>query len=414
MIEADTCLPQAPAPDQGALEVLKNPVAVAIIRTYRQSFKYRVYPTKFQTEILESHLELSRELYNAGLEERKEAWRRKISISFRKQSDQLPEVKKLRPEYKEVHSQVLQQVLHRLDKAFQSFFRRVKNGKEPGYPRFKGRSWFSSLVYPQHQNGFYLISKKGLYLSGIGKVRIKLHRPVEGNPKTCTIKRTASGHWYASFSCDQVPAEEWPEAYSEVGIDPGLDSFATISDGESETKIENPRWFRKSEERLAKAQQELSRKRRGSKNRAKAKSKVACIHEKIANQRSDFQWKLARKIVKENRLIAIEDTDVKEMVGKSSQGMSKSIQDAAWGRFSSKLSFKAENAGRTFVKPPAPWSSSTCSRCQYRLPEKLPLPERVFQCPKCGFVLDRDQNAARNHLRAGRALRDEHREATGL
>lgn len=381
----------------------KNPVAVTTLRTCKKSFKYRIYPTKPQTKTLEDWLEFSRELYNAGLEERKGAWKQKVSISFRKQSDQLPEVKKIRPELKEVHSQVLQQVLHRLDNAFQSFFRRVKNGEKPGYPRFKSRNHFNSLVYPQ-EPGFHLVSKKRLYLSGIGEIKIKLHRPIEGKPKTCSIKRNPAGHWYASFSCDQVPVEEFPEAFGEVGIDPGLKVFATISDGKNEEKIENPRWFRKSEKRLTQAQRELESKKRSSKNREKAKLKVTKIHEKITRQRDDFQHKEAHKIVTKYGSIAVEDTNNGNLIKNSSREISKSFQDAAQSRFRLILSYKAENAGRRFAKTPAPWSSSTCSRCLYRLSEKLPLEERTFHCPKCEFMLDRDANAARNHLRAGQAL----------
>jgi len=392
--------------------VLKNPVAVATIRTCRKSFKYRIYPTKSQIKTLEKWLDLGRELYNSALEERRESWKEKISISYKMQSEQLPELKKIRPEYKEVHSQVLQQNLVRLDRAFKSFFKRVKNGEKPGYPRFKPADRFNSLVYPQAP-GFKLLSKKRLHLSGIGEVKIKLHRDVLGNPKTCSIKRTSSSYWYASFSCDQVPVEEWPEAYGEVGIDPGLESFATISDGKSETKIANPRWFRKSEKRLAKAQRELSKKKRGSKRRGKARQRVARIHEKIANQRDDFQWKLARKIVESNRLIAIEDTDVKEMLETSPRGRNKSIQDAAWSRFKSILSCKASNAGREFALVPAPGTSSTCSRCGFY--RKKELSERTHRCGNCGLVLDRDVNAARNILKAGQAFRGStSREAAGL
>ena len=392
--------------------MLKNPVAVATIRTCRKSYKYRIYPTKSQVKTLEKWLDLSRELYNSALEERRESWKEKISTSYNKQAKDLPELKKTRPEYKEVHSQVLQQNLIRLDRAFQSFFKRVKNGEKPGYPRFKSADRFNSLVYPQAP-GFKLVSRKKLHLSGIGEIKIKLHRDVLGEPKTCSIKRTPSGHWYASFSCDQVPVEDWPEATGEVGIDPGLESFATLSNGENETKIENPRWFRKSEERLAKAQRELQPKKCGSKRRSKARQRVAKIHEKIANQRDDFQHKLARKIVSENKLIAIEDTDVKEMLETSPTSRNKSIQDAAWNGFSMKLSCKASNAGRIFVLVPAPGTSSTCSQCGFH--KKKELSERTHQCGNCGLVLDRDVNAARNILRLGRSLLGSNsREAAGL
>ena len=395
----------------------KNPMAVISIRTRRRSYKYRIYPTKAQIKTFENCLELSRQLYNMALDHRRHAWEEySIPVTYREQSAKLPKLKKDRPEYAEINAQVLQQNLVRLDKAFKSFFWRVKAGEKPGYPRFKAEGWYSSLIYPQHENGFHLVSKKHLFLSGVGEVRIKFHRDVLGKIKTCTIKRTASGQWYASFSCDEVPVmEDWPEATGEVGIDPGLTSFATISDGKNETKIDNPRWFRKTEKKIAEAQRELQAKKNGSKNRAKAKANLAKLHEKVSRQRDDFQWKLAREIVRKNRLITIEDTDVKEMVEKSSRGISKSVNDAAWSGFAWKVSCKASDAGRTFLKSPAPWSSSSCSGCGHRLPEKLPLSERVFCCPKCGFKLDRDANAARNHLRAGQALwRSTGQEAAGL
>ena len=387
-------------------------MAVATVRTCRKSFKYRIYPTKAQVKTLESWLELCRELYNAGLEERREAWKKGVSIGRYTQQRQLPEIKKIRTEYAEINAQVLQNAVGRLYVSFLRFFERVKNGDTPGHPRFKPRDRYNSLTWPQDV-GFKLIGTKKIGLSGIGQIKIKLHRPLEGKLKTCTIKREA-GRWYASFSCAEVPVETWPVATKEVGIDPGLDSYVTISNGVSEVKVENPRWFRKSEARLAQAQKELSRKKRGSERYAKARLRVARIHEKNVNQREDFQWKLARKTVEENQLIAIEDTEVKELSEKSSVGTSKSIHDAAWSGLSMKLSCKAENAGRIFIKTPAPWSSSTCSGCHERLQNKLPLSERTFACPKCGLKLDRDCNAARNHLRAGQALRDEHREVAPL
>jgi putative transposase len=371
-------------------------MANSSIHALRRAFKYRLYPTKAQIATLERWLEICRELHNAAIEERREAWKLGVSIGFYEQSKQLPEIKKLRPDVGEVNAQVLQQALHRVDRAFKKFFRRVKRGQKPGYPRFKGRGRYDSLTWPQ-DIGFRLLGTKRLKLSGIGEVKIKLHRPVEGKPKTCTLKREA-GKWYAVFSCDQVPARIYPDTDGEVGIDVGICSFATLSTGE---KVENPRWYRKTEAKIAKAQRALSRKKRGSKRWVKAKLRLAHLHAKAANQRRDFHHKLARRIVSENKLIAVEDLVPKEMVSDSSCGMAKSIHDAAWSRFLAILSGKAEEAGRILVKVPPAGTSSACSQCGAH--RKKSLSERVHRC-SCGLVLDRDLNASLNILRLGRSL----------
>lgn len=361
----------------------------------KRAFKYRIYPTKAQITTFERWIDVCRELYNAALEERREAWKSKVSIGFKTQSAQLPEIKEARPDVEAVYSQVLQNALHRVDFAFQAFFRRAKNGEVPGYPRFKGRDRYSSLTFPQAQA--FSVSGKRLCLSKIGEVKIKLHRPIEGVPKTCSIKREAS-LWYVIFSCDDVPTRIYPSATAEVGIDVGLESFATLSTGE---KIDNPRWYRKAEERLKDAQRGLSRKKKSSKRRQKAKRRVARLHAKTANQRNDFQHKLAHRIVSENGLISVEDLAPKEMTSDTSRGMAKSIQDASWARFLSILGAKAEEAGRRFVKVPPHGTSSTCFQCgNYR---KKALSERMHSC-ECGLVLDRDVHASHNILRLGRSL----------
>jgi len=362
----------------------------------RRAFRYRLYPTNAQAVKLESWLDLCRELHNAAIQERRDSWKAGVSVNFNSQSDQLPSIKKERPEFAEVYSQVLQQALHRVDSAFSRFFDRVKKGQTPGYPRFRAADRYDSLTWPQAA-GFKLLGTRKLYLGSFGELKIKLHRPVEGRPKTCTVKREA-GHWYASFSCDEVPARAYSEAHAEVGIDVGLTSFATLSTGE---KIENPRWYRHTEARLKSAQRKLSKKKRGSKNRAKAKHRVARLHAKAADQRRDFQHKLAKRIVSENRLIAVEDIKPSEMVSGASRGMAKSIHDASWAAFLAILSGKAEEAGRILVKVPPAGTSSTCFRCgTYR---KKSLSEREHRC-SCGLVLDRDLHASLNILRLGRSL----------
>jgi putative transposase len=362
----------------------------------RRAFKYRIYPTKVQAQQLDLWLGHCRELYNAAIEERREAWKHGVRIGFFEQSKELPVVKQERPEFANIYSQVLQQVIHRVDFAFQQFFGRIKNGEKPGYPRFKGRDRYNSLTWPQ-DIGFRLISPKKIRLGGIGCVRIRFHRPITGKPKMLTLKRRA-GKWYAIFSCADVLAKPYPEAIAEIGIDMGLKSFATLSTGE---KIENPRWYRKTEERLSAAQRALSRKNRGSKRREKAKAYLVRLYAKITNQRNDFQHKLAHRIVSENAMIVVEDLDVREMTHKSTSGLNKSITDAAWSRFLDILGVKAEEAGRRFVKVPPRGTSSTCSQCG--LVRQKTLSERIHSC-SCGLLLDRDVNAAINILRLGRSL----------
>lgn len=364
----------------------------------RRAFKYRLYPTKAQVTAFEHWLDLCREMHNAAIEERREAWKAGVSISYKKQSAQLPAIKEVRLDMAEPNAQVVQSALKRVDLAFQAFFRRVKAGETPGYPRFKGRDRYNSLTWPQEEC-FRLIGTNRLLLSKIGEVKIKLHRPIEGKGKTVTVKREA-GKWYAAFSCDDVESRKvlHPMTDREVGIDMGLESFAALSTGR---KIDNPRWYRKTEKKLKGAQRKLSSKKKRSKRRQKAKQRVARLHAKITNQRRDFQHKLANEIVSENRLISVEDLDTKEMVENGSTGMAKSIHDAGWAKFLTMLSYKAEEAGRIFVKVPPEGTSSTCFKCgAYR--KKL-LSEREHRCP-CGLVLDRDLHASLNILRLGRSL----------
>src|SRR5258708_25906626 len=235
------------------------------------------FPTKHQEAILCTQLALCCELYNAGLEERREAYRMGgKSITFTAQSVQLPDIKELRPECEGIYSQVLQDVLHRLDKAFKAFFRRVKNGEVPGYPRFKPWFRYNSLTYPQFGFGIEpgRPAPQGknrqakqwakLTLTKIGTIWMKMHRPFKGVIKTCTISRSATGKWYVSFSCDEVEPEPLPESEEEVGIDVGLKTFAYLSTSE---QIEHPHFFREEEQALARAQRRLSKAGKGTKKR---------------------------------------------------------------------------------------------------------------------------------------------------
>jgi putative transposase len=356
-----------------------------------RAFKYRLYPTKSQKRVLDETLELCRHLYNGAIEERKDAWKKsRISISFNNQSGQLPDIKAIRSEYCDVYAQVSQDVLHRVDKAFKAFFRRVKTGEKPGYPRFKGCGWYDSFTYPQQ--GFS-IGADSVTLSKIGTIKATIHRPIVGQVKTCCIKRSHTGKWFAAFSCEIADAL-LPDSFERIGIDVGLSSFATLSNG---NYIPNPKFLRIDEEILARAQRKMSKTAKGSKERAKKKLIVSRIHEHIADRRQNFAHQWSRKIVDQYGVIAVEDLAIKNMV--HNHHLAKSISDAAWRQFTSCLSYKAESAGRKFVAVNPAYTSQDCSRCGYRQP--MPLSERIFNCPSCGLSLNRDHNAALNILAIG-------------
>jgi putative transposase len=263
--------------------------------TCRKAYKYKLSPTPEQATKLDWTLWRCRELYNAALAERREAWRmRQVSIGYYEQKRDLPTIKELRPEYKDIHAHILQDVIKRLDKAFAAFFRRVKAGEKPGYPRFQGRDRYHSLTYPEYGNGVTLDGGI-LWLSKVGRVPIRLHRPLEGTPKTVTISKEADG-WYACISCAEVPMQPLPLTGQETGIDVGLKSFLALADG---TLVENPRHYRQTEKALKRAQRCVSRRKKGSNRRKKAVKRLARKHQKVARQRRDFHHKTALTLVRQ-------------------------------------------------------------------------------------------------------------------
>lgn len=352
----------------------------------RRTFKFRLVPTRKQGEHLTWTLDRCRELYNAALQERRDAYRMAgKSLNYYDQANQLPAVKEVRPEYTDIHSQVLQDVLHRVDKTFQAFFRRVKSGETPGYPRFKGAGWYDSFTFPQL--GWALQNDK-LTLSKIGSVKVRLHRAMQGKVKTVSVKREGQ-QWYVCFSVE-VADVALPHSDKAVGIDLGLATFATFSNGE---QIPNPRHLRKSLHKLAVVQQRLSRRKRGSHRRAKAKYAVAATHRRIRNQRADFLHKQSRRLVNEYGTIVFEKLKPSNMVRNHSLALS--ISDAGWGQFVQYVSFKAESAGRNVVFVDPRYTSQTCSGCGTI--QRKELSERWHSCT-CGCELDRDHNAAINTL----------------
>ncbi len=356
-----------------------------------RTFKYRLYPTKAQAVILETHLRLCCELYNAALQERRDAWKiRQQSISFRVQSAQLPAIKTERSDVKEVYAQVLQDTLHRVDKTFQSFFGRLKRGDKPGYPRFRSARRYDSLTYPQ---AGFAIDGHHLKLSRIGRIKIKLHRPSEGKLKTLTIKREA-GKWYACFSVEVEP-RPLPASSEAIGIDVGLTHFATLSNG---TEIENPRHYRQAEKQLRIAQRKVARRKKGGRNRAKAIRLLQVAHARIRNQRSNFHHQLSRLLVNQNELIAVEDLNIK---GLARSRLAKSINDAGWSSFINMLAYKAESAGRLLMKVDPRGTSQTCL-CGNAVPKTLS--DRWHDCSACGLSAPRDQVSAQLILGLGLSL----------
>lgn len=360
---------------------------------HRITYKFKLYPTKQQISLFEQTLGLCQELYNAALQERRDAWRiNRESITFPTQSAQLPDIKEARPELNDVYSQVLQDTLRRTDKAFKSFFGRVKRKAKAGFPRFRSISRYDSFTYPQI--GFSLQGSK-LILSKIGKVKIKVHRAVEGRVKTLTIKREA-GRWYACFSAC-VEAQPLPVCIESVGVDVGLATFATLSDG---TEIDNPRYYREAQKRLRKAQRKIARRKKGSHSRRKAVQLLQRVHAYVRNQRSDFHHKISRWMVNEYGLIVVEDLNVK---GLASGMLAKSVNDAGWSAFIAKLAYKAANAGRELMRVDPRGTSQTCT-CGAHTPKDLS--QRWHQCSACGLSANRDHVSAQIILARGLRVQD--------
>ncbi len=362
----------------------------------RRTYLYRAKISK-QTEANCNHwLGLCCNIYNQSLEQRIKAYKEEgKSISVYNQMKQLPALRKYSPEFKAVGSQVLQDVIQRVDRAYKAFFRRVKdkNGKA-GFPRFKSTNRYDSFALKQ--TGWKLEGRY-LYIKNVGRFKLFFSRHIEGKIKTITIRRTSTDKWFVAFSCDNVPVKEFPETTKEIGIDVGMKSFCTDSEG---NQIENPKYFRQSEKLLRYRQRSLCRKKKGSHRKQKARLLVAKAHEKVSNQRKDFLHKTANSYINNFNAIYIENLTIKGMV--KNRHLSKSISDCSWGMFFNFLSYKAAEAGRTVVKVQPYNTSQICSGCGEKVHKSLAV--RIHKCPFCNTVLDRDHNASLNILRLGQSL----------
>ena len=357
-------------------------------------FRYRLFPTKRQVVTMLQVLDECRWLYNYFLDQRRNFWtEQKKSLSYYAQIKSIPELKKSRPNLVNIYSQILLDVAKRVDLAFKAFFRRIKtrSGKA-GYPRFKSTNRYDSFTYPQ--SGFK-ITNNGLKLSKIGTIKIKLHRPIEGKIKTCTVRRTATGKWFVTFSCE-VPTNPLPKSSKAIGIDVGLENFATLSNGEI---IENPRFFKTDQKALAKAQRKLSKQKKGTPEREKARKVVARIYERISNRRHNFIHQVSRKIVNRFGIICVEKLNIKDIQSGNFRSINRSIADVAWGQFARVLASKAEEAGRKFIAVDPRNTSQRCSQCGAIVRKDLSV--RWYECPICGCHLHRDINASLNILALG-------------
>jgi putative transposase len=359
--------------------------------------KYRILPTKAQETALLATFAICREVYNSLVIERTAVYETTgQSLTYREQQNvSLKSWKAKFPELSEIHSQVLQNVAMRVDLAFKAFFRRVKAGENPGYPRLKGRGVYDSITFPQAQKTGCKLDGSTLNVSKIGQVKSIVHRLLTGNVKTCTIRRQA-GKWFACFACE-VEDMSLPGSTESIGIDMGLNHFAALSDG---SFVGNPRFFRKDEKALAKAARKQAKTKKQSRERRKANKILSRIHERIRNRRHDFVHQLSRRIVNQYGLISVEKLNVKGMI--KNHALAKSISDVSWSMFRSVLSMKAESAARRVLEIDPAYTSQDCHQCGNRA--KKTLKERWHHCPICGASLDRDTNAAINILRRASAM----------
>ena len=347
--------------------------------------RYRIYPSKSQVHQLDKTLEGCRLYYNHLLDQRKNGWEndKKHYTCFEQQKINKDFLNK--SEY-DIYAQIIQNVAVRIDLAYKAFFRRLKNGEKPGYPRFKSKDRYDSFTYPQRG---WKIEDNYISLPKFGKIKSVIHKKIEGNIKTCTVKKE-SDKWYVIFVYETDYNETTSEADEAVGIDVGLSNFAIFSD---ETIISNPRFFKEEEKKIAKLQSRKDKTKNKKLNKALQKR-----HNKIKNKRKDFCHQLSRKIVNKYSKIFVEDLNINNMK-EGMKYLSKNINDASWNLFINNLIYKAEDAGRVIKLVNPAYTSQDCSNCSYRVKKKLS--DRIHNCPNCGLEIDRDLNAAKNILRIG-------------
>ena len=364
----------------------------------RRAFKYRLYPNKKQERSLTTMVEIHRHLYNRALAERTEAYEQEQrTVTYHEQSAHLKDERLTNPYLAQTNFSSCQATLKRLQRSFENFFRRCKAGEKPGYPRFKGKYRFDTVIFPSYGDGCKLKDGR-LYIQHVGLLKVKWHREMQGKIKTISLKREADG-WYVIFSCE-VPdiLLPVPDVEPAVGIDLGLKAFLMTNEGE---EVKPPKYYRQAQKALRRAQRKVARRKKGSHRRRKAVVLLKKQHQHIANQRGNFHHQTAHALVTRYGLIAHEDLNV---AGIAQTRLAKSTYDVGWGSFLSILHSKAEEAGCTVVAVPPHNTTQRCSVCE-QIPEvKKTLSDRVHICPFCGYTADRDVNAAQNILALGRSV----------
>lgn len=368
-------------------------------RTVRRAYKYRLWTNANQERELTSLLETHRRLYNSALQDRIAAYEAENRrITYNQQTGQFIRDRKTNPFYAKVNVSTGYYTLMRLDRAFQSFFRRIRNGEKAGHPRFKSKDRFHSFMFrirPEGRaDGAKLIGGH-LRIQNVGNVKVNLHRPLEGRVKAATVQREAD-KWYVIFSCEvevQIPR---PSNAIAVGIDVGLTHFLTTSDG---VKEKNQRYLKHALPELRRAGRDVARKKKGGSNRRKAVKHLQTIHAKVKNQRREHHYQVACRLVLAYGLIAAESLNIQGMI--RSGRFSRAIGDVAWAAFLNRLRCKAESAGVEYVEVDPRGTSQECSGCHQEVRKDLSV--RWHNCPHCGLSLDRDHNAARNILARGLA-----------
>jgi putative transposase len=367
----------------------------------RKTFKYRLFPTAAQRTALQGQLDRCRWVYNQTLEVRQTAWRkRQESLSRYDTAHLLTEWRASDSWLAEGHAQAQQETQKRVDLAFRSFFRRVKAGENPGYPRFKGRGWYDSFTFPQQRSNWRFLEDGRLRLSKIGDVKIKLHRPLAGAPKTLTLRRDGVGNWYACFSC-KVEPEPLPVVSEMVGIDLGLKTFAMLSTGDV---ISRQRWMKRDAADIARLQRQKEQYPKGSSERRKVLRAINHAYQRTTNRRTDFAHQQSRALINHFGLIVFENLDIRSMQSHGNRVINRGIADVAWGQFVQFTTYKAESAGRVVLRVNPRGTTQACSGCGRVVPKDLSV--RVHDCPHCGLKLDRDLNAALNILARGLASLD--------